>query len=129
MTPWKYSWVTLLALFSAMPAMAQNNQPTASKAIRCDQYTAAQLASSQALSPPGGTLYANFFPECVTNGTNGVCIRFSYTGTASSTTSQPLGASLQFYLGETALAKLQVILDSTATGASTKALTVCYLGN
>lgn len=93
------------------------------------KFSAATLASSTALTLPTGATTANFFPECSASGTDGVCIRFNPGGAADATTSGPMGASLQFYLGETgALATLQVILATGATGATSTSptLTVNY---
>jgi len=112
----------------SMPAMAQ--QPPSTRYLGCQQFTAAQLATSQLLTIPDGTMYANFFPECSAAGTDGVCLRFNPMGTADASASPPLG-SLQLYLGESAsLPKIQVVLAVGATGAVApiNTLNVCYSG-
>lgn len=90
-------------------------------------FTAATLAASTALTPPATATIANFFPECVSGGTDSMCVRFNPNGTADATTSSGLISS-QLYLGETssAFANYQFILATGATGATGNTLTVYY---
>lgn len=98
--------------------------------IGTQSFSTAQLATSNALTIPSGTLRIDFYPECGSAGKDGVCVRFNPGGVADASASPPVGASVQLYLGESAslLSSAQVILDGSAVGptGTTPALTAVY---